>query len=149
MSWKDKAARAVKAPAPEPTKPTEAPFVSFVSTPPAPFSSAAAPGSALAEVSELLTEEGEGELLAAILKAPDPKAEARKAKALAILQGASNVKRVCIADTTEPERIILTIAIRDPWGAVELSVDRSRFDPMALMELAERYRDTALDVQEH
>ncbi len=37
MSWRDRAAKAVEAPATEPTKPTKEAFVSNVSSPPAPF----------------------------------------------------------------------------------------------------------------
>jgi hypothetical protein len=37
----------------------------------------------------------------------------------------------------------------DPWGAVEVLIDRGRFDAFALMDLSLRYPDTSLFVPEH
>jgi len=118
MSWKDKAALAVRtAPRSEPTKPTEAPCVSSVSAYPADISR------------------------------QNAQALDRKARVLAYLEAHPGVKRACFADLkADPEHVILTVAVRDPWGAVELAVKREKFDPLAIMELSLRYPDTALQL---
>lgn len=80
----------------------------------------------------------------------DAGAEDRKARALAFLEAHPNVKRACFADAkADPANIILTAAIREPWGAVEVLVSRERFDAVALMELSLRYPGTSLFVPEH
>lgn len=80
----------------------------------------------------------------------DAGAEDRKARALAFLEAHPNVKRVCFADVeADPANIVLTVAIREPWGAVEVLVGRERFDALALMELSLRYPGTSLSVPEH
>ncbi len=79
----------------------------------------------------------------------DP-AEARKVKALAFLEDHANVKRACFADPQAmPGQIVLTVAVREPWGAVEVLVSKDRFDAFAIMDLANRYPATSLSVPEH
>lgn len=80
----------------------------------------------------------------------DAGVEDRKARALAFLEAHPEAKRRCEADfVSDPENVILTVAIRKPWGAVEMLVRRERFDALALMDLAARYPATALQVPEH
>lgn len=80
----------------------------------------------------------------------DAGAEDRRARALAFLEEHPNVKRACFADVkADPAHFVLTVAIREPWSAVEVLVRRERFDALALMELAGRYPATALQVPEH
>lgn len=80
----------------------------------------------------------------------DPSAEERKARALAFLEAHPNAKRACFTDVkADPENIVLTVALREPWGAVEVLVRRERFDAVALMELSLRYPGTSLSVPEH
>ena len=111
--------------------PTKAPSVSFVSPLPPLVSSMEDRGAANAPAFDL-------------------EAEDRKARALAFLEAHPNVKRACFADVkADPANIVLTVAIREPWGAVEVLVRRERFDALALMDLAARYPATALQVPEH
>ena len=77
-------------------------------------------------------------------------AQDRTARALAYLQEHQEVKRACFADAkADPENIILTVAVREPLGAVEILVSRSKFDAFALMELSLCWPDTALFIPEH
>lgn len=74
----------------------------------------------------------------------------RMQRALAYLQEHPDVKRACFADAkADPENIVLTVAVREPWGAVEVLISRDRFDPFALIELVNRYADTSLFIPEH
>ena len=76
-----------------------------------------------------------------------PMAEDRMARALAYLKEHPEAKRVCFLDAkAEPAHIVLTIALREPWGALELLVARNKLDPFALMELSLRNPCTALQV---
>lgn len=125
MNWRNRAALAVaSAGGHELTKPTKDPSVSFVSTYPAPI-----------PLSEPLRSAGPG---------------IRQERALAYLEEHPLVKRTCFADVaSDPENVILTVAVRDPWGVVEVAVSKDRFDAIALMELVAGYPDTALSVPEH
>lgn len=80
----------------------------------------------------------------------DTAAKERIARAQAFLLAHPTVKRACFADTkADPDHIILTVAVREPFGALEVRVRRERFDALALIELSLRYPDTALNVPEH
>jgi len=80
----------------------------------------------------------------------DQSAESRKAHALAYLEDHPDVRRACFADTlVDPVSIVLTVAVREPWGAVEVLISRDRFDPFTLIELASRYADTSLFIPVH
>jgi hypothetical protein len=74
MNWRDRAAQVLKPPDHEPTKPTEAPFVSFVSPDPTPSSRI-----------EPVADAGELE------------AEARMARALSYLEAHPDTARACFA----------------------------------------------------
>lgn len=135
MSWRDRAALAVaSAGGHELTKPTKAPSVSFVSACPAPIPLSerrgACPGTANVP--------------------PDDHPKIRQERALAYLEEHPQVKRTCFADvSSDPDNVILTVAVRDPWGVIEVAVSKDRFDALALMDLASGYPDTALSVPEH
>lgn len=109
----------------------------------------ATPREALNDELRALIRAHKPELIRALVKGPD-RAEDRKARALAFLEAHPNVKRACFADVkADPANIVLTVAIREPWGVVEMLVTRERFDAPALMDLAGRYPATALQVPEH
>jgi hypothetical protein len=119
----------------------------------------AVPRSALTDEARSLIRAHKGELLAA-LNGPrtNPKhgdiarqsgghtpAETRQRNALAFLETHPNVRRACFVDVaSDPAHIILTVALREPWGALEVLVKREKFDRFALMELSLRYPDTVL-----
>jgi len=106
----------------------------------------AEPRSALTETARAMIRAHKAELLAVLAGTAD----ARKARALAYLEAHPEAARVCFADLkADPAHVILTVAVREPWGAVEVLVSRGRFDAFALMELAERYPATSLFVPEH
>ena len=80
----------------------------------------------------------------------DSAAKGRKARALAFLDAHPNVRRACFADVnTDPANVILTVAVREPRGAVEVLVRRDKFDAVALMDLSLRYPGTSLSIPEH
>ncbi len=125
MSWRDKAAAIVaKGAGAAPTEPTKPGNGGFGGTGIAPFPAT---------------------------PANDPAAsEARMARALAYLEAHPEAKRACFADVqSDSVHIVLTVALREPWGALEVLVKRERFDAMALMELSLRYGATSLFVPEH
>lgn len=151
MSWRAKAAAIVaRGAGDEPTKPTkpaisvnEGGFVSFVSAH-TPLLSPTAGGAQEAATGSLAAEAALPQ--GAIADA----AQARTVRALAYLDEHPEVKRACFADAkADPENIVLTVAVREPWGAVEVLVRRDRFDAFALMELSARWPDTSLFVPEH
>ena len=81
---------------------------------------------------------------------PFPGSQARMGRALAYLEAHPNVRRACFADVdSDPANIVLTVALRDPWGAVEVLVSLAKFDALALLELANRYPATSLQIPEH
>lgn len=129
MSWRKKAALAVADDGGLLTDKTDKRgSVSFVSADPATFPPQTAPNGA----------------------GKDPAAESRKARALAFLEAYPAVQRVCFADAqSDPAHIVFTIALREPWGAVELHVDRERFDVFALIDLTRRYPDTSAFIPNH
>jgi hypothetical protein len=108
------------------------------------------PRSALTDELRSLIREHKAELLDALEGGAGLIAFARQRKALAFLEAHPNVKRTCFADVeSDPANIILTVALREPWGVVEVLVRRERFDALALMDLSLRYPDTAVNVPEH
>jgi hypothetical protein len=117
----------------------------------------AEPRSALTDGARALIREHKSELLDALQRPQDApaiqagdKAAERKARALAFLEAHPNVKRACFADVeSDPLNVVLTVAVREPWGAVEVLIDRRRFDPLALMDLSLRHTDTSLFIPEH
>jgi hypothetical protein len=117
----------------------------------------AEPKRALTDGARAMIREHKAELLDALQRseyAPaaemDGGAPGRKARVLAFLEANPRVKRACFADAqSDPQNVVLTVAVRDPWGAVEVLIDRGRFDPFSLMELSLRYPDTSLFIPEH
>ena len=78
-----------------------------------------------------------------------PDAEKRKARALAYLEAHPKTTRACFADLkADPAHVILTVALRTPWTALEVLLSRQRFDALAVMELADRYPATSLQIPE-
>lgn len=71
---------------------------------------------------------------------PDPAAEARRQRVLAMLRPAT---RLAVLPDTEadPEAVLLTLAIRDK-GTCELRIPRAKYDPFLLLDLVERYTAT-------
>lgn len=139
MTWRDRAAAAIaeRGRGEEPTKPTELGSVGFVGghTPLLSRNSAAV----------VIEQAGSGRLAQ-----PAGSGQERMALALAFLEKNPEIQRACFADTkADPANIVLTVAIRAPWGAVEVLVERDRFDSMAMLELAQRYPLTALHIPEH
>lgn len=65
--------------------------------------------------------------------------EVRRQKALKQLDAAPDSPRVILTDThSDPNHVILTIAIRHV-AVAELMVEKSRYDPLLLVEMAKRY----------
>ncbi len=114
----------------------------------------AEPSSALTDSLRAMIRAHKAELLAA-LEEPQTARQAalareRKERALAYLEAHPEARRACFADVqSDSVHIVLTVALREPWGAVEVLVKRERFDAMALMELSLRYPATSLFVPEH
>ena len=124
----------------------------------------ASPRAALTDELRKLIREHKPELLEALAKRPEAAglklsngpavpmypAMVRKARALAYLEQHPEAARACFADLkADPEHVIFTVAVREPWGAVEALVARSRFDALALIELSLRYPSTAVSVPVH
>jgi hypothetical protein len=111
----------------------------------------AEPRSALTDEARAMIRAHKAKLLEALRQTADgDAAQVRKARALAFLEAHPNVKRACFADVeSDPAHVILTVALREPWGAMELLVRREKFDALVLMELSLRYPDTAVSVSEH
>ncbi len=108
----------------------------------------ARPRSALTDETRNLIRTHKTELLAELER--KEQAYIRKARAFVYLDEHPDVKRVCFCDIeSDPRHVILTVATREPFRAVEVLVGRERFDPLALIELSLRHRDTALQTLEH
>ena len=107
----------------EPTKPTKAPSVSFVSAP-------------SRHISEIEAANDSAETL------PDPFAEARRQRVLAMLAEHPTVRYALLTDTeADPEAVLLTLAIRGR-ATFELRVPKDRYDPFLLLSLIERHGGT-------
>ena len=115
------------------------------------------PRDAITDEARRLIREYKAELLDALQRAQGAPGQQggvwvdeRKRRALAFLEANPQVKRACFADVqSDPANVILTVAVRDPRAAVEVLIDRAKFDAMRLLELSLRYPDTSLFVQEH
>ena len=107
----------------EPTKPTKAPSVSYVST-------------LSRHISEVKGTEARSDTL------PDPRAEARRQRVLAML-AENPTKRYAMLtqDDDDPEGVCLTLAIRGR-ATCELRIPRDRYDPFLLRHLIERHSGT-------
>jgi len=101
------------------TKPTKAPSVSFVSTP-------------SRRISEI---ERANDLL------PDPAAEARRQRVLAMLAEQPGIRYAVVADNPDSDPVIVALGIRGV-GTCELHIPREKFDPFLFLELIERQGGT-------
>ncbi len=98
----------------EPPKPPKAPFVSFVST-------------------------GTGHIEKKIIDA----AEVRRQKVIAMLDVAPETKRaIVVDDASDPDNIILTVAVRACQQTCEMRIPRAKYDPWLLLQLIERHSAT-------
>ena len=71
---------------------------------------------------------------------PDPAAEARRQRVLAML-AESPARRIAVVCDGEGDPVPVAIAIRDK-GTCEVQIPAVRFDPFALLELVTRYGST-------
>lgn len=70
---------------------------------------------------------------------PDPTAEARRQRVLAMLAARPGVRYTMLTDIeADPEAVILILAIRGV-GTCELRIPRDRYDPWLLLDLVEKY----------
>ncbi len=70
-------------------------------------------------------------------------AEARRQKVIAMLNAAPEAKRVIVTDdTSDPDNVILTVAVRACQQTCELLIPKAKYDPWLLMALIERHSGT-------
>jgi hypothetical protein len=68
----------------------------------------------------------------------DRQQDMRRQKVLAILEAAPDTQRAIYTDTdSDLHNVILAIAVRD-MATFEMTIDRAKFDPWALLELINR-----------
>lgn len=73
---------------------------------------------------------------------PDPAAEARRQRVLAMLAERPGIRYAVLTDTeADSEAAILALAIRGV-GTCELRIPREKYDPFLLLELIERHGGT-------
>lgn len=70
---------------------------------------------------------------------PDPKAEARRQRVLALLDAALGVKYAIFADDDTTDPVIVAVAIRG-IGTCEIEIPKARYDGAKILELVERKR---------
>lgn len=106
------------APDSELTKPSKAPFVSFGGT-------------------------GAGHIAKNLLATEtlqNRQREARRQKAIAMLEAAPDIKRAIYTDTdSDPHNVILAIAVRACQQTCEMLIPKAKYDPWKLLELVERH----------
>jgi hypothetical protein len=95
-----------------------------------------------------LTREHKPGVLAALQEAanddtrPDPTAEARRQRVLAMLAEHPEARYAVLTDThADPDAVLLTLAIRRR-ATCELRIPRDRYDPFLLLDLIERHSAT-------
>lgn len=82
--------------------------------------------------------------------ARDPLASSRMASALAYLDANPDVQRACFYHALQSSPVvILTVAVRVPRAALEMSISRERFDAMKLFELSLNHPGTSVFVMDH
>lgn len=131
MSYLDRLRALEKAGTPEPTKPTEAPqepteapSVGSVGSPPATF-----------------PPEDQGDVTECFEALPDPKAEARSLRVLALLEANPSARYAVIVNDGEPGPVVITVALRG-IGTADLLVNREGYDGITLLEIVERHTGT-------
>jgi hypothetical protein len=73
---------------------------------------------------------------------PDPAAEARRQRVLAILAERPGIRYAVLTDIpADPDAVILTLAIRGK-ATCELRIPRDRYDPYLLLDLLDKHRAT-------
>lgn len=72
---------------------------------------------------------------------PDPAAEARRQRVLAMLAEDPNVRRSAVVDNPDADPVLLTVAIRDV-ATFELAIPAAKFDPFLLLSLIDRHGGT-------
>ncbi len=73
---------------------------------------------------------------------PDPAAEARRQRVLAMLAESRETRFAVLTDTdAEPDAVIMALAIRDK-GTCELRVPREKYDLSLLIDLIQRHGAT-------
>ena len=79
------------------------------------------------------------ELMAAL---PDPAAEVRRQRVLAMLDKSPGIKYALIDDTdADPDSILLTLAVRGK-ATCEFQIPRDRYDGFLLLDLLQRHSGT-------
>ena len=69
---------------------------------------------------------------------PDPRAQSRRQKVLAILAENSNITRaIVVDDDAEPDAVIVTVGVRHVATA-DLRIPRSKYDPFLFLEVVDR-----------
>lgn len=103
------------------------------------------PRSALTDELRALIKAHKAELLEALAgdALPDPAAEARRQRVLAMLAERPGARYAVLThDPGAPDHVILTLAIRGV-ATCEMSIPRDRYDPFLLLDLIERHGNTA------
>ena len=72
---------------------------------------------------------------------PNPAAEARRQRVLAILAENPNIRRAVLVDNSDTDPVLLTLAIRGQ-ATCELAIPAGKFDAFALLALIERHGAT-------
>lgn len=73
---------------------------------------------------------------------PDPEAEARRQRLLALLAERPGIRYAILTDTkADAEAVLLTLAIRGQ-ATCEFRIPRDRYDPFLLLDLIERHGAT-------
>jgi hypothetical protein len=91
---------------------------------------------ALPDVKSCASYEPDTEASDAATFALDPEVERRCAKALALLADNPNWRRAIVVEAGDP--VIVSVAIRGiGYGEIEIAPDR--YDPLAIIELLDRY----------
>ncbi len=102
-----------------------------------------APRSRLTDELRSLIVEHKVELIAALEIRPDPAAEARRQRVLAMLAQHPGTRYAVLTDTeADPEAVLLTLAIRGR-ATCELAIPRAKYDPFLLLDLIERHTSKA------
>ncbi len=69
--------------------------------------------------------------------------ENRRQKVIAMLNAAPEMKRAIIVDdASDPDNIILTVAVRACQQTCEMRIPRAKYDPWLLLQLIERHSAT-------
>lgn len=105
----------------------------------------AAPRSALTDQARDLIRAHKAELLAALAnegdRLPDPVAEARRQRVVAMLRESPRIRYAVVVDNPDTDPVIVALGIRGQ-ATCELRVPLVKFDPFLLLDLIERHGAT-------